>query len=151
MLEALGTPDSDLQGHLLEQVVQTFKGTVSTDGADHDKIATAANNAMVILSGIHPQDEIEGMLAVQMISVHNLAMDAMERAMLEGQTFEGKKVNIDYATRMLRTFMIQMEALRKYRTGVPQKMIVGRVNVSEGGQAIVRTVHQRIDKRGAQE
>jgi len=151
MLEALGTPDSDFQGHLLDQVIQTFKGTVSTDGADYDKVATAANNAMAILSGIHPQDEIEGMLAVQMISAHNLAMDAMQRAMLGGQTFEGKKVNIDYATKMLRTFMIQLEALRKYRTGVPQKMIVGRVNVSEGGQAIVGTVNQRIDKRDSRE
>ncbi len=83
MLEALGTPDSDFQGHLLDQVIQTFKGTVSTDGADYDKVATAANNAMAILTGIHPQDEIEGMLAVQMISVHNLAMVAMQRAILE--------------------------------------------------------------------
>jgi len=151
MSEALGTVDSDMQGHLLDQVIQTFKGTVSTDGADYEKVATAANNAMAILSGIHPQDEIEGMLAIQMISAHNLAMDAMQRAILGGQTFEGKKVNVDYATKMLRTFMIQVEALRKYRTGVPQKMIVGRVNVSEGGQAIVGTVNQRVDKRGGQE
>jgi len=151
MSEALGMVDSDMQGHLLDQVIQTFKGTVSTDGADYEKVATAANNAMAILSGIHPQDEIEGMLAIQMISAHNLAMDAMQRAMLGGQTFEGKKVNVDYATKMLRTFMIQVEALRKYRTGVPQKMIVGRVNVSEGGQAIVGTVNQRVDKRGGQE
>lgn len=119
MSEALGTVDSDMQGHLLDQVIQTFKGTVSTDGADYEKVATAANNAMAILSGIHPQDEIEGMLAIQMISAHNLAMDAMQRAILGGQTFEGKKVNVDYATKMLRTFMIQVEALRKYRTGVP--------------------------------
>jgi len=72
--------------------------------------------------------------------------------MLGGQTFEGKKVNVDYATKMLRTFIIQVEALRKYRTGVPpQKMIVGRVNISEGGQAIVGTVNQRIDKRDSRE
>jgi hypothetical protein len=45
MLEALGTPDSDFQGHLLDQVIQTFKGTVSTDGADYNKVATAANNS----------------------------------------------------------------------------------------------------------
>ncbi len=30
-------------------------------------------------------------------------------------------------------------------------MIVGRVNVSEGGQAIVGTINQRVDKRGGQE
>jgi hypothetical protein len=151
MSEALGTPDSDLQGHLLDQVVQTFKGAVSTDGADHDKVATAVNNAMAILNSIQPQDEIEGMLAVQMIGVHNIVMDAMQRAMLGGQTFEGKKVNVDYATKMVRTFMMQMETLKKYRTGGPQKVMVGQVKVSEGGQAIVGTINQRIDKRGVQE
>jgi len=151
MFEALGTPDSEFQSHLLDQVIQTFKGTVSRDGADYDKVAAAANNAMAILSGIHPQDEIEGMLAVQMISTHNLAMDAMQRAMLGGQTFEGRKANTAHATKMLKMFIMQVETLRKYRTGVPQKMIVGRVNVSEGGQAIVGTVNQRVDKRGGKE
>ncbi len=151
MLEALGTPNANLQEQVLNQVIQTFKGTVSTEGADYDKVAPALNNAMAILNGIGPQDEIEGMLAVQMISAHNLVMDAMQRAMLGGQTFEGKKANVDYATKMPRTFMTQIETLRKYRTGVPQKMIVGRVNVSEGGQAIVGTVNQRVDKRGGRE
>ena len=151
MYEALGTPDIEFQSHLLDQVIQTFKGTVSRDGADYDKVAAAANNAMAILSGIHPQDEIEGMLAVQMISTHNLAMDAMQRAMLGGQTFEGRKANTAHATKMLKMFIMQVETLRKYRTGVPQKMIVGRVNVSEGGQAIVGTINQRVDKRTGQE
>jgi len=77
MLEALGTPDSYLQTHLLEQVTQTFKGIVSTDEFDNDKVALACNNALSILNGIQPQDEIEGMLAVQMIGVHNMAMDCM--------------------------------------------------------------------------
>lgn len=150
MLEALGTADSELQCHLLDQVLQTFKGTISRDGADHEKVATAANNAMSVLNGIQPQDEIEGMLAVQMIGVHNLAMEAMQRAMLGGQTSKGRKVNVDYATKMVRTFMMLMETLKKYRTRGPQKLMVGHVKVSEGGQAIVGTVNQRIDKRGVQ-
>ena len=140
--EALGTPDSELQSYLLDQAIQTFKGTVSTNGADNDKIAPSANNALAILNGIQPQDELEGMLAIQMISVHNMAMDTMQRAMLGGQTFEGRKVNVNQATKMLRTFMAQMEALKKYRTGGQQKMIVEHVHVNEGGQAIVGTVHQ---------
>jgi len=63
-------------------------------------------------------------------------------AMLKGQTFEGKQSNVNYATKMLRTFMAQMEALKKYRTGGQQKMIVEHVHVNEGGQAIVGTVNQ---------
>ncbi|MHC4570794.1 MAG: hypothetical protein ACYS0C_01785 [Planctomycetota bacterium] len=147
-LEALGTPDPDLQTHLLDQVLQTFKGTISADGTDYDRLVHASNYAMAILNGIQPQDEIEGMLAIQMIGVHNMGMKAMGGAMLGGQTFEGKKANVSYATKMLRTFMMQMEALSKYRTGGQQKMVVGSVSVSEGGQAIVGTVNQKIDRSG---
>jgi len=37
--------------------------------------------------------------------------------------------------------MAQMEALKKYRTGGQQKMIVEHVHVNEGGQAIVGNVN----------
>jgi hypothetical protein len=48
---------------------------------------------------------------------------------------------------MLRTFAVQMEALQKYRTGGQQKTIVENVNVNEGGQAIVGTVNQSVEKK----
>ena len=140
--EALGTTDTDLQCHLLNQVAQTFRGVVSSDGADNEASTAAANNVMAILNGIQPQDELEGMLAVQMIGVHNMAMGTLKRAMLSDQTFEGKQVNVNQATKMLRTFMAQMEVLKRYRTGGQQKMIVEHVHVNEGGQAIVGTVNQ---------
>lgn len=142
MLEALGTPDRELQSYQLGQAIQTFNGTASVEGFNNDKIAPSANNALAILTGIQPQDELESMLAVQMIGVHNMAMETLKRAMLAGQSFEGKQVNINQATKMLRTFMAQMEALKKYRTGGQQKMIVEHVHVGEGGQAIVGTVTQ---------
>ncbi len=142
MSEAFGTADTDLMSHLLDQIIQTFRGAASTDGADNEAVTAAANKAMAILNGIQPKDELEGMLAAQMIGVHNMAMRTMGSAMLGGQTFEGKKSNVNYATKMLRTFMAQMEALKKYRTGGQQKMIVEHVHVNEGGQAIVGTVNQ---------
>lgn len=142
MLEALGTPDSDLQNRLLDQVIQTVKGTVSDGVLDKDKVVSAYNHTMAILSGIQPQDELEAMLAVQMIGVHNVAMETLQRAMLSGQTFEGKQVNVNQATKMLRTYVAQMEALKKYRTGGQQKMVVEHVHVNEGGQAIVGNVNQ---------
>ena len=142
MSEALGTTDSGVQGYLLDQVIKTFKGAVSKDDYDIDKVISASNSVMALLSGIQPRDEIEGMLAVQMVGVHNMAMDTMSRAMLGEQTFEGKQANVNQSTKMLRTFTAQMEALKKYRTGGQQKMIVEHVNVNEGGQAIVGTVNQ---------
>jgi len=139
MLEALGTPDSELQSYLLDQAIQTFKGKVSTDGADNDKAALACNNALSILDGIQPQDEIEGMLAVQMIGVHNMAMDCIGRA-TRTQWVNKMSTYMNGATKLLRAFAAQMEALKKYRTGGQQKIVVEHVNVSEGGQAIVGVV-----------
>jgi hypothetical protein len=145
--EAFGTADPDLQNCLLGQVAETFRGTVSSDGHDNKAVVAATNMAMAILNGIQPQDEIEGMLVVQMIGVHNMAMATLGRGMLKDQTFAGKQANADQATKMLRTFVAQMEALKKYRTGGQQKMIVEHVNVNEGGQAIVGTVNQGGEKK----
>jgi hypothetical protein len=42
----------------------------------------------------------------------------------------------------MRTFIMQMEALKRHRTGGEQKVTVQHVSVSEGGQAIVGNVTQ---------
>ncbi len=140
--ETFGTTDSDLQCHLLEQLVYAFKGTISNDGQDNKVAVVATNKAMAILNGIQPRDEIEGMLAVQMIGVHNIAMSTIGLAMIDSQTFVGKQTSITQATKMLNIFITQLEALKKYRTGGQQKVTVEHVHVNEGGQAIVGTVNQ---------
>lgn len=140
MAEAFGTPDTDLQDYLLNQVVNTFSGLLSSEGVNHDKAEEFPNNAMALLNGIQPQDEIEGMLALQMIAVHNMAMNATRVAMITGQPTEVVQVYVNQATKMLRTFTAQMEALKRYRTGGQQKVTVEHVYVGEGGQAIVGAV-----------
>ncbi|MHC4488996.1 MAG: hypothetical protein ACYS9C_18090 [Planctomycetota bacterium] len=140
MLEALGTPESDLQTYLLSQVIHTFRGTVFPDGVDNDKFALACNYALSILNGIQPQDEIEGMLAVQMIGVHNMAMDCIGKA-TRTQWIDKMSTYMNGATKLLRAFAAQMEALNKYRSGGQQKIVVEHVNVNEGRQAIVGVVN----------
>jgi len=146
LTEALGTPDTELQQYFLAQVIQTFSGVASKEKTNFDTATTSINNALSILNGIQPKDEIEGMLAIQMIGVHNLAVDALNRAILGGQSFEGRKANVSYVSQMSRAFIMQMEALKKYRTSSQIKMIVGSVSVSDGGQAIVGTVNQSAEK-----
>ena len=60
----------------------TFKGLISVEGLDYESADTSANNTMALLNGVQPEDEIEGMLAVQMIGVHNAAMEMLKRAMI---------------------------------------------------------------------
>ena len=75
LAETLGATDSDAQGLLFDQVVQSFAGVavVSDEypgGFNPDKVIGAANQAAALLTGIGPQDELEAMLAVQMVAVH---------------------------------------------------------------------------------
>ena len=143
LMESLGTPYKRVQSYLINQVLQTFKDSVSsTKGFNNDRLAEFSNSAIALLQGIGPQDEVEGMLAVQMVGIHNMAMTAMGRAMITDQTFEGRQAAVSQAAKLLRTFTAQMEALKKYRTGGQQKMTVEHVHVNEGGQAIVGTVNQ---------
>ena len=143
MAEAFGTPDLELHMFWLNQMVKTFQGFQSSEGVcEKSEMVKFCNHAMAILQGIKPQDEIEGMLAVQMIGVHNMAMEAMRLVMISDQYPESKQSNTNRATKLLRTFAAQMEALKKYRTGGQQKMIVEHVHVHQGGQAIVGSVTQ---------
>ena len=102
--------------------------------------------ALNTICGMGPKDELEGLLAVQMIGVHSLAMECLRRASREGQTPDGIDANINHATKLLRTFTAQMEALNRHRGKIGQ-MVVGNVNVSDGGQAIVGQVSR--DGQGA--
>ena len=143
MTEAFGSADHGLQMFLLNQAVQTFKDCQSSTGScDEGKMVELCDNAMAILQGIKPQDEIEGMLAVQMVGVHNMAMDAMRFVMISNQYPEARDRNANRANKLLKTFASQVEVLKKYRTGGQQKMIVEHVHVHRGGQAIFGSVSQ---------
>jgi hypothetical protein len=97
------------------------------------------NGVLAALNGIGPQDELETLLAAQMVGVHNLAMNAMYAAQREGQTVDGAERNANRAVKLTRTFAAQMEALKKYRAK-GQQIKVEHVHVNQGGQAIVGNV-----------
>ena len=126
-----GTRDEDLALHFISQL------NGINDGQTYENILDHFNCFTAMLIGINPQDELEGMLACQMVGVHNMAMEMMRRAMLSKQTVDGVNSNVNRVTKLLRTFTAQMEALNKYRGKGAQKMTVEHVHVNEGGQAIV--------------
>ncbi|MGB9233318.1 MAG: hypothetical protein WCC04_02830 [Terriglobales bacterium] len=97
--------------------------------------------ALTTLCEIGPKDELERLLAVQMVGVHNLAMECLKRAMFENQTPAVMDANVNHAMKLLRTFTAQMDALNRHRGKVGQPMVVGNVNVNDGGQAIVGPVN----------
>jgi hypothetical protein len=86
------------------------------------------------------KDEIEGMLATQMLACHNATMECFRRAMMGGQSFEGRTMNLGHATKLSRTYAMLVEALSRHRGKAQQKVVVEHVTVNAGGQAIVGNV-----------
>ncbi|MHC4727051.1 MAG: hypothetical protein ACYS17_07430 [Planctomycetota bacterium] len=98
------------------------------------------NNALALLNGIQPKDEIEGMFAIQMIGIHNLIMDCMSRA-TRAKLIGHINLYINRRTKLSRIFVNQIDILKKYRGKGQQEIVVEHVNVSEGGKAIVGVVN----------
>jgi len=89
------------------------------------------------LAGIAPKDEIEAMIAAQMLACHNAAMECYRRAMIGEQSFEGRSENLTQANKLSRTHATPVEALNRHRGMGRQKVTVEHVTVSAGGQAVV--------------
>src|SRR5262249_19381708 len=96
-LKALGGSQSDAWNNILaNQTMQSLWLKHSNeDDCDKQRKATAA-----ALIGIAPKDEIESMLAAQLIAAHNAAMECYRRAMLAEQTFEGRRENLSQANKL---------------------------------------------------
>jgi len=87
-----------------------------------------------------PKDELEGMMAAQLIAAHNAAMECYRRAMIGEQTFEGRRENLNQANKLSRTWATLLDALNKHRGKGQQKVTVEHVHVHAGGQAMVGTI-----------
>src|SRR5258705_965532 len=94
-----------------------------------------------VVKGIEPRDQIEAMLAAQMAGIHKTIM-TFTRRLSNVETIPQQDSAERALNKLARTFVSQMEALKRYRTGGEQKVTVQHVSVSEGGQAIVGTVTQ---------
>ena len=100
-----------------------------------------ANLVLALLHRIRPRDELEAMLACQMIAVHVATMDATRRALHIQQTAAGRSAYLALARKLMNTFALQLEALGRHR-GRPtvQKVVVEKILVAPGGQAVVGAV-----------
>jgi hypothetical protein len=92
------------------------------------------------LCGIGPRDEIEGMIAAQLLAAHSAAIECYRRAMIGEQTFEGRQENLNQANKLSRTYAALLDALNRHRGKGQQKVTVEHVHVHAGGQALVGTV-----------
>ena len=138
-----GTEEEALQDRFLSQAASAVSDFAGRELKSFDYVAAAVR-------GTRPKEALERMLAVQMVAVHTLAMECMSRAASREQLDLGVEVNINRATKLMRTFANQTEALGRYRGKGEQKMTVEHVHVYQGGQAIVGQVSQKNTQNNGQ-
>jgi hypothetical protein len=96
---------------------------------------------------LEPRDAVEAMLVTQMAATH-VAMTHMSLRLHHATSFEMREAFERSMTRLSRTFLAQMDQLKKYRSTAQQVVRVERVVVNEGGQAIVGDVSYRRGEDG---
>ena len=140
IMESLGTADFDFYDGLLTQLVN-----VGTQGKTLDERGT--NFMLAMVRGIGPKDEIEAMMAAQMAAVHMTTMTFARRLAHVDNIPQQDSAERAF-NKLARTFAVQVEALKRYRTGGEQKVTVQHVTVNEGGQAIVGSVSPQVGGMG---
>jgi hypothetical protein len=132
MQNALGTSDRAFMVGLLTQLARATGAKVNVEDL---------NFMVSFINGIEPRDQVESALAAQMATVHMAMMKSIQDLPLTKNLLQQ-----DAAERAInkfgRTFIAQVEALKRYRSGGEQKVTVHHVSVSDGGQAIVGNVTQ---------
>lgn len=108
--------------------------------ADDEKRTDRIHATIGALKGINPRDEVEGMLAAQMVATHNAAMECFRRAMIPDQPHMGRDNNLGHAGKLVRSYAVLLQALDKHRGKGQQTVRVEHVHVHNGGQAIVGQV-----------
>jgi hypothetical protein len=140
LMDALASADWDFVSGIESQLADA-----SRRGQDIDE--RGLNFMLSVIKGIEPRDQLEAMLAAQMAAVHVATM-TFARHLAHAEEI----VLVDSAERafnkLTRTFAMQMEALKRYRSGAEQKVTLQHVSVAEGGQAIVGNVTQAPRENG---
>jgi len=135
---AIGCKTDELAVAVIVQVMKLEHPTKGTSAEAMEKLNVRAT---ALLAELEPKTATELLLAAQMVGSQRLAMEFMYRATFPDQAVEGVDSNVLRATRLMRLFNEQVEAMAKLKgTGGQQRVVVEHVTVAAGGQAIVGAV-----------
>jgi hypothetical protein len=143
MMLAFGTTEPGVANLLLNGLINAACEGSSAKPPSEEEI----NRALAAVHGIGAKDEVEAMLAVQMVATQGAAVRAL-RLLKNSETVPQQDSNGNLAVKLMRTFTAQVEALQRNRGKGQQKVTVEHVHVHSGGQAVVGVVEN--SGRGSQ-
>jgi hypothetical protein len=113
LVNALGTTDPDFADGLISQLMNAGSQGKNVDGK-------GPNFMLSVIQGIAPKDEVEAMIAAQMAAVHMATM-TFARRLAHVDNIPQQDAAERAFNKLARTFAVQMEALKRYRTGGSRK------------------------------
>ena len=144
--DKLCEPEDNLtlaKNQLLENIIRsnaTACNNINHKDFDLEKARRESENNLIALQC---EGGLQAMLASQMLSIHKLQQTSM--ALANGLSYsETSKYYTNTALKLTNTFVQQANLLTKLQRGDGKKIIVERVDVSNGGQAVIGTVNGRV-------
>jgi hypothetical protein len=137
--KALGTMSSDFVNASLLQVQAAARSPLGTISETH------INAALALIEAAAPKNEIEAALAIQMACTHTAAMAILSKLDSGFGTERRIAAFGSAAARLMRTFAMQVEVLRRLRHGGRQVVRVEHIHVNDGGQAVIGNVRVHND------
>jgi hypothetical protein len=109
--KATGTAAVEIADVRLGEVLNTLWGWGSEDPAKIARIMSVIDT----MDELAPRDAYKRMLVHQMMAVHNAAMECFRRAMIPGQTLEGRDSNLKHGQKLSAMYAMHLETLNKHR------------------------------------
>jgi hypothetical protein len=103
-----------------------------------DKQTNSYLTAVAALIELAPKTPLESMLSVQAVATHFASVNALLKASQPDADLEVIGFWLNMATRLMRVFIVQGEALARLSGTLPQqRILVEKLTVHEGGQAAI--------------
>ncbi len=102
----------------------------------------AANFALAFIDSMQPRDAAEALLLTQMASIH-MSMMMLARRLNHVETIPQQDAAERALNKLTRSYAVQMDTLKRYRSKGQQVVRVERVTVENGAQAVVGNVTHR--------
>jgi hypothetical protein len=134
LTKALGSVSGGFVNGILAQVSKAISGAGHVD-------EQSLNFVIDVIKDIKPNDQVEAMLATQM-AMTQMAFMTFARRLAQVENIPQLDSAVSAFNKLARTYAAQMDALKRYRTGGEQKVMVQHVSVNNGAQAIVGDVVQ---------
>jgi hypothetical protein len=144
LMLACGTKEPDFVHGLIHQIA-----SAGSKGQYPDE--PGIKFMLAAFKGIEPRDQIDAMLAAQMVATHVATMRAANR-LGHAETLQEQDSAERTFNKLARTYAAQVEARQRYRSDREDTVVVQQVMISEGGQALVGNVTRprpRLNKQAA--